>query len=176
MNKYQPKMTEGPNGVWSGSYGEAHALRQADAAAALTNRDMSKESCICVVRHAAGGGQGEHPLARVYDTQEGRVIVVDQNDADDNDISQAREQLDAMNAQMEVAIAEAIAAGEDPGPDDLTGLGRVTYKQSRVTDFLDESDDFDLEARCRCGSFLLDRAQIQAAISRNKSLVIVPRL
>jgi len=131
MSKYQVTPIDG---VWT--YGPAHNRRQTDAEEALTVAGDGKESTVLSVfcRKA-------HTLATIHevptdDPELQHVIRIRAPRFQSPDLRQINKQLglDKSNAAM--------------------------YGDIDFVDPLHAPDDRDLEARCRCGSFRLDRDEL----------------
>ncbi len=152
MNKYQPKITEGPNGVLVEHYGEAHALRQSDAEAALEDIEWAKTRIAMKVEC------GDRIIATVWHTlrRDECEFVVTVASA----TKRITPEIHALNIEMG-------RKGED----------RAFYGKSTFCDPLGAPDDRDLEHSCACGMLhTLDPEKLRTELTAGAKVVQVSRV
>ena len=125
MDRYAPDEQVLPNGMVSHSYGRAHALRQADAVAALEEIDYAQSRVVAVVECR------DRVVASVYRTLR----------EDDLDLVVLVHAPKAVNPELHGINRELGRSGDD----------RIMYARDGVADPLRAPTDRDLEHTCRCG-------------------------
>lgn len=131
MSKYQVTPIDG---VWT--YGPAHDRRQTDAVEALSVAGNDKGSTVLTVFC-----KNAHRLATIHEVP--------------TDDPELRHVIRIRPPKFQTPDLRQINRTLDLGPSN-----RATYDEVDFVDPLHAPDDRDLEARCKCGHFRLDRTEL----------------